>query len=89
VNTAGKTQSIAIIAEGNDVYSVAVAMKRSRGAYRRTYNWRSGIAIVCRSMLGNKINREIVSIVASVLAAPGQRRGILNGYDSSRIHAPL
>src|SRR5260370_34812051 len=49
----------------------------------------SGIAIVCRSTLGNNISREIVSRVASVLAAPGQRRGILDEYDSSRIHVPL
>jgi hypothetical protein len=48
-----------------------------------------GIAIVCRSMLRNKIIRKIVFMIASVLAAPGQRKGILNGYDSSRIHAPL
>jgi hypothetical protein len=48
-----------------------------------------GIAIVCRSMLRNKIIRKIVFMIASVLAAPGQRKGILNGYDSARIHAPL
>src|SRR5260370_38711400 len=49
----------------------------------------SGIAIVCRSTLGNNISRESVSRVASVLAAPGQRRGILDEHDSSRIHVPL
>jgi hypothetical protein len=46
--------------------------------------WRfavSGIAIVCRSMLRNNISREIVSRVASVLAAPGQR----GGYSMSMI----
>jgi hypothetical protein len=46
--------------------------------------WRfavSGIAIVCRSIPGNTMNRDIVSMIASVLAAPGQRRGILDEYD--------
>ena len=54
--------------------------------------WRfavSGIAIVCRSMLRNNLSREIVSRVASVLAALGQPRGILDEYDSSRVRATL
>jgi hypothetical protein len=30
----------------------------------------NGIAIVCRSIVGNNTNREIVFMIASVLAAP-------------------
>jgi hypothetical protein len=40
----------------------------------------------CRAPRGNKISREMVSMVASL---PLRRRGFTHGYDSSRIHAPL